>query len=243
MRPYSRAIVGIVFSVSTSLVAMWVMSRFPGMDIPTPYWIFGFFAPLFISTPVCLLLARQVEQKRRLAESLQKAMAELRHLSEIDQMTGLFNRATFLLRLEQARAAAPGVCLLIDVDHFKQYNDHYGHLAGDACLKRVASVFKSNLKRSSDLVARYGGEEFAVLLLDVSIDQATQVADRLRGALMDDAIEHQASPVNEFVTASIGVAQIDYGSQKTISDLIKWADDALYVAKGSGRNRIQATPL
>ena len=77
MRPYSRAIVGIVFSVSTSLVAMWVMSRFPGMDIPTPYWIFGFFAPLFISTPVCLLLARQVEQKRRLAESLQKAMAEL----------------------------------------------------------------------------------------------------------------------------------------------------------------------
>ena len=178
-----------------------------------------------------------------------RRFASMERDARVDGMTQVANRREFQFRLEQEwqrvldRQDGSITLLLIDLDHFKPYNDHYGHLAGDACLKRVASVFKSNLKRSSDLVARYGGEEFAVLLLDVSIDQATQVADRLRGALMDDAIEHQASPVNEFVTASIGVAQIDYGSQKTISDLIKWADDALYVAKGSGRNRIQATPL
>ena len=165
-----------------------------------------------------------------------RRFASMERDARVDGMTQVANRREFQFRLEQEwqrvldRQDGSITLLLIDLDHFKPYNDHYGHLAGDACLKRVASVFKSNLKRSSDLVARYGGEEFAVLLLDVSIDQATQVADRLRGALMDDAIEHQASPVNEFVTASIGVAQIDYGSQKTISDLIKWADDALYLS-------------
>jgi diguanylate cyclase (GGDEF)-like protein len=104
-------------------------------------------------------------------------------------------------------------------------------------------VFKSSLKRSSDLVARYGGEEFAVLVLDVSQDQAMQIAERLRGALQEDAIEHQASPVNDFVTASIGVARIECGGQSSVSDLIKLADDGLYAAKRSGRNQVQAPPM
>jgi len=133
--------------------------------------------------------------------------------------------------------------LLIDLDHFKPYNDHYGHLAGDACLKRAASVFKSSVKRSSDLVARYGGEEFAVLVLDVSQKQALEIAERLRAALLEDAIEHRASPVNDFVTASIGVARIDYGASSSVGDLIKLADDGLYAAKGNGRNQVQVPPV
>ncbi len=92
-------------------------------------------------------------------------------------------------------------------------------------------------------MARYGGEEFAVLLLDVSHEQAIQIAERLRSALVEEGIEHRDSPVNEFVTASIGVARIDYGAQKSVGDLIKWADDALYAAKGSGRNRVQAPAM
>ena len=110
-------------------------------------------------------------------------------------------------------------------------------------MKRAASVFKSSLKRSSDLLARYGGEEFAVLVLAVSQDHAMQIAERLRGALLEDAIEHQASPVNEFVTASIGEARIDYGTRRSVGDLIKSADDGLYAAKGSGRNRVQVPPV
>ena len=169
--------------------------------------------------------------------------------ARVDGMTQIANRREFQFRLEQVwqrvldRQDGSISLLLIDLDHFKLYNDHYGHLAGDACLKRAASVFKSNLKRSSDLVARYGGEEFAVLVLDVSQDQAMEIAERLRGALLEDAIDHQASPVNDCVTASIGVARIEYGARTSVGDLIKLADDGLYAAKGSGRNQVQVPPV
>jgi len=160
--------------------------------------------------------------------------------ARVDGMTQIANRREFQFRLEQEwqrvldRQHGSISLLLIDLDHFKPYNDHYGHLAGDACLKRAASVFKSSVKRSSDLVARYGGEEFAVLVLDVSQEQALEIAER--------AIEHQASPVHDCVTASIGVARIDYGASGSVSDLIKLADDGLYAAKGNGRNQVQAPP-
>ena len=169
--------------------------------------------------------------------------------ARVDGMTQIANRREFQFRLEQEwqrvqdRQAGSISLLLIDLDHFKPYNDHYGHLAGDACLKRAASVFKSSVKRSSDLVARYGGEEFAVLVLDVSQKQALEIAERLRAALLEDAIEHRASPVNDFVTASIGVARIDYGASSSVGDLIKLADDGLYAAKGNGRNQVQVPPV
>ena len=235
MRPYSRAIVGIVFSVSTSLVAMWVMSRFPGMDIPTPYWIFGFFAPLFISTPVCLLLARQVEQKRRLAESLQKAMAELRHLSEIDQMTGLFNRATFLLRLEQARAAAPGVCLLIDVDHFKTINDRWGHATGDQALTAIAGGLRRSV-RADDICGRMGGEEFAIYLLGMTGETGALLADRIRLAVEALSVRNDEGHVVP-LTVSIGCAADENAA--TAEMLLRRADLAMYAAKAAGRNQIR----
>ncbi|MAP43680.1 GGDEF domain-containing protein [uncultured Sphingobium sp.] len=235
MRPYSRAIVGIVFSVSTSLVAMWVMSRFPGMDIPTPYWIFGFFAPLFISTPVCLLLARQVEQKRRLAESLQKAMAELRHLSEIDQMTGLFNRATFLLRLEQARAAAPGVCLLIDVDHFKTINDRWGHATGDQALTAIAGGLRRSV-RADDICGRMGGEEFAVYLPEMTGEKGALLADRIRLAVEALSVRNDEGHVVP-LTVSIGCAADENAA--TAEMLLRRADLAMYAAKAAGRNQIR----
>ena len=235
MRPYSRAIVGIVFSVSTSLVAMWVMSRFPGMDIPTPYWIFGFFAPLFISTPVCLLLARQVEQKRRLAESLQKAMAELRHLSEIDQMTGLFNRATFLLRLEQARAAAPGVCLLIDVDHFKTINDRWGHATGDQALTAIAGGLRRSV-RADDICGRMGGEEFAIYLLGMTGEKGALLADRIRLAVEALSVRNDEGHVVP-LTVSIGCAADENAA--TAEMLLRRADLAMYAAKAAGRNQIR----
>jgi diguanylate cyclase (GGDEF)-like protein len=169
--------------------------------------------------------------------------------ARVDGMTQIANRREFQFRLEQEwqrvqdRQDGSISLLLIDLDHFKPYNDHYGHLAGDACLKRAASVFKSSVKRSNDLVARYGGEEFAVLVLDVSQKQALEIAERLRAALLEDAIEHRASPVNDFVTASIGVARIDYGASSSVGDLIKLADDGLYAAKGNGRNQVQVPPV
>ena len=178
-----------------------------------------------------------------------RRFASMERDARVDGMTQVANRREFQFRLEQEwqrvldRQQGSISLLLIDLDHFKPYNDHYGHLAGDACLKRAASTFKSNLKRASDLVARYGGEEFAVLLLDVSHEQAMQIAERLRSALVEEGIEHQDSPVNDFVTASIGVARIDYGAQRSVGDLIKWADDALYAAKGGGRNRVQVQAM
>ena len=181
-------------------------------------------------------IAKLVTDRRRIASMERDA--------RFDGMTQVANRREFQYRIEQEwrRIAERGngslSLLMIDLDYFKPYNDTYGHLAGDVCLKKAASVLKSKLKRASDLVARYGGEEFVVLLPETVLEQAIHVAERLRQALIDEELEHRASPFHDFVTASIGVATVEPGIQGSVGDLIKAADDNLYSAKASGRNQV-----
>ncbi|MCP1471031.1 diguanylate cyclase (GGDEF)-like protein [Sphingobium sp. OAS761] len=214
---------------------MAIMSCFPGMGIPLPYWIFGFCAPLFISTPVCLLLARQAEQKRQLAKTLHAAMEELRRLAEIDQMTGLLNRASFLSRLEKARLATPGLCLLIDVDHFKAINDRAGHAAGDQALKSIAESLRHAV-RDEDLCGRLGGEEFAVYLSGVPEALGATMAERIRETVEALVIRAEHGPVIR-PTISVGCAHAR--DSLSAEQMLRRADLAMYAAKAAGRNQVR----
>lgn len=169
---------------------------------------------------------------------------KLASLATTDGLTGLANRRAFDERLQEewARARRDGTqlsLLLIDVDHFKKFNDHYGHLAGDGCLRALGRILSAHAKRPADLAARYGGEEFAVLLPDTGPDGCAEVGEAIRRALHELAMLHAQNPPSRLVTASVGAAT-SLPSQTTTdcSMLVAAADRALYAAKDSGRDRL-----
>jgi diguanylate cyclase (GGDEF)-like protein len=174
-------------------------------------------------------------------QALQKLNAELAEQSETDALTGVANRRRFdrALAEESNRAQRHGIALsllLLDIDHFKAYNDRLGHPAGDRCLRQVADTVRTLGQRSSDLLARFGGEEFVLLLPHMAASEAEQHAHRLRTALANAALPHPASPVAGVVTVSIGIAEHRPGDDG--ATLLARADAAMYVAKNSGRNRL-----
>ena len=164
--------------------------------------------------------------------------------ARIDSLTQVSNRRDFQFRIEQEwrrladRGSGNCSLLLIDIDFFKPYNDTYGHLAGDACLKQVAAVLSNNVKEPTSLVARYGGEEFVALLPETDLSQASAVGERLRQAVASEEIEHSAGTHQNIITISVGVASATPVSGGTAGDLIHIADDHLYLAKGAGRNQV-----
>lgn len=190
---------------------------------------------------------RVVEEKSVALElanvRLRDANAALERLSNLDGLTGVANRRRFDegLRREWRRARRRGRSLgllLIDIDDFKAYNDGYGHLAGDDCLKRVAALLRDKLHRAEDLLARYGGEEFAVLLPEADGAAARRCAEYLHTAIATAKFPHQFARVGRCVSVSIGVVSIVPHSGIKPSDFIRMADRELYRAKGEGRNRI-----
>lgn len=163
--------------------------------------------------------------------------------TDVDQLTQIANRRRFddTMTLEIKKAKRTGTILsvlLLDIDHFKFYNDTYGHLEGDTCLKKVAAALSTSLKRPKDLAARWGGEEFACLLPNTNAKGAQNVAEVLREAIQNLSISHKSSPVNEVVTVSVGVVASNPMDDNSFDNLLKRADEALYQAKESGRNRI-----
>jgi diguanylate cyclase (GGDEF)-like protein len=185
-------------------------------------------------------LARQVEEK---TVDLRRANEELQRLSSTDPLTGVANRRAFdhTLEMECARLLRSGTAvslLMIDVDHFKALNDSQGHQRGDECLMQVASELTSLIKRQIDLVARYGGEEFAVILPATSAADAKQLGGSIQLSILALKLPNPASPVGPFLTVSVGVATATPEGWKTPEELVAAADEALYSAKKSGRNRV-----
>ena len=167
----------------------------------------------------------------------------LRHWVYIDGLTGVHNRRYFDERLavewrRATRAALPLSLVMMDVDFFKSYNDHYGHQAGDDCLRRVASALKSGLSRAGDMLARYGGEEFVCLLPDTALTGALHVAAALEQSVDAQRIEHAGSSVAPFVTLSLGVCTRNPQALGTAGDLLRQADAQLYRAKSAGRHQV-----
>ncbi|PHM09884.1 PAS domain S-box protein [Nostoc sp. 'Peltigera malacea cyanobiont' DB3992] len=180
-----------------------------------------------------------------LYQQVQAANEELQRLATLDGLTQIANRRRFDQYLESEwqrlkREQLSLSLILLDVDFFKLYNDTYGHLGGDDCLRQLASALKNIVKRPADLVARYGGEEFAIILPNTEIQGAIYVAQTIRQAVRDLAIPHTQSRVCDRVTVSLGVVSIVPNSEISPPDLINAADKALYVAKQQGRDRVHA---
>jgi diguanylate cyclase (GGDEF)-like protein len=203
--------------------------------------VFGI-AMLSSSARVRRLFRDATDMRLKLASSIAEGSA-LQEMLRIDELTRIGNRRLFdeQLASEWKRADRAGSLLAVvsgDVDHFKSYNDHYGHPVGDRCLVGVAQTMASALRRPGDVAARIGGEEFAFLLPQTGLLGAEQVAERIRKAVWDLNLPHAASPIAERVTVSLGVASSDHASVASPADLIRASDAALYEAKRRGRNQV-----
>jgi diguanylate cyclase (GGDEF)-like protein len=200
----------------------------------------------YVTKPIHFAVLRQrvrrLIQQSQLYQKLEIANRELQRLASLDGLTGVANRRRFdeYMDIEWQRMAKeklPLSLILCDIDFFKKYNDTYGHQAGDACLRQVADALRFCAKRSVDLVARYGGEEFAVILPNIKVSAAAQVAEEMRTVVNALNIPHVQSGVSHHVTLSLGIACIEPTPSNSPTMLIAAADAALYQAKAAGRNR------
>ena len=203
-----------------------------------------------LSLGCLMIVTKEMEVEDRLKKTetaLQAANQKLEDLVNLDGLTQIRNRRSFdrvIQREWQRLRREKGVLSLIlcDVDDFKAFNDTYGHQAGDDCLRSIARVLNGKIERPSDLAARYGGEEFAVVLPNTSAKGALYKAESFRKAIEMLLISHTRSSTGDYVTASFGVSTLVPGDDITLDALIASADQALYRAKESGRNKVVASP-
>ena len=214
----------------------------PMQELPGDRWVLNFET----ATPEGFLLVVRVNVTDlvRQGRVLETQNRQLTVLSTTDGVTGLANRRCIdkALQAEWQRATRnkSNLCvLMVDIDHFKKYNDHYGHLAGDACLRSVADTLRECARRSGEVAARYGGEEFLILLPSADLKRACLTAEKCLRLLELKAIPHAASPTAPRLTVSIGVASLRGNHSPDVSTLVNAADQALYRAKESGRARYE----
>ncbi|MBM7649180.1 diguanylate cyclase (GGDEF)-like protein/PAS domain S-box-containing protein [Bacillus ectoiniformans] len=186
---------------------------------------------------------RDITLQKKAEEQLKQANKMLHNISMSDGLTGINNRRSYDLKLAESWNQAlvnqtPISLILFDIDHFKQFNDSYGHHQGDQCLKKIAQVLSALVKSPAHTAARYGGEEFAWILPGATEAEAYQAAEELRMNIQHLNIPHKGSSVNQFVTVSIGVATCVPDSNDTGEDLFERADRALYASKTSGKNQV-----
>jgi diguanylate cyclase (GGDEF)-like protein len=189
----------------------------------------------------CAIAARQMDKSSRTRYVEHRLTAEM---AQLDALTGAKNRRIFDEHLTQvwqqaARDCRPLAILLLDVDHFKTYNDRYGHQAGDDALRQIARTAQAFFRRPLDIFARYGGEEFAAVLYDVDESSAEGIADQMRRAVEALAIEHLGSRTAMAITISVGVAVIEPTRERNSGGALQLADQALYEAKVKGRNQVK----
>lgn len=196
-----------------------------------------------------LTMKKMQQQLETMNVELARSNRELHRLSSLDGLTGVANRRQFDITLSQEwqrsiRSETPLSLIFADIDFFKRYNDHYGHQAGDDCLRKVADTLQLTVHRPADLVSRYGGEEFVMILPDTTEEGALAVAEKTLKSIIDLHIPHAASDIADHVSLSMGVATMYPKDGDPDEELVRAADQALYRAKGSGRNCIEvASPV
>lgn len=185
-----------------------------------------------------------ISERKKNEQELQRLQRELEELSYKDGLTGVANRRMFdsMLEMEWAdaqRHRKPLSVIMLDIDYFKEFNDEFGHLAGDDCLKRVARLLDSAAVRPRDFIARFGGEEFVLILPETDADAAQRVAERCRCLIQDEQIAHPRSPAGGCLTISLGVGTIMPSPVEQPKFFIESVDRLLYKAKQGGRNRLE----
>ena len=200
-----------------------------------------------------VFVVRDISERKQAEEKIQQLIQQLEIEKQTallnantDSLTGLPNRRYFDKALNTEfhrfrRTGAPMSFIMLDVDHFKKFNDNYGHVAGDECLRQIGNTLKTLVGRATDIVARYGGEEFAVILTNTDQNGAVTLAERIRKAVESLAIPHSASSISEFVTISLGVVTVDSTRLENPEQIVDLADEAMYSAKKAGRNRISVS--
>jgi diguanylate cyclase (GGDEF)-like protein/PAS domain S-box-containing protein len=185
-----------------------------------------------------------ISERKKNEEELLRLQKELEELSFKDGLTGVANRRMFdsIMGIEWENARRnhqPLSLLMLDIDFFKQYNDHYGHIRGDDCLKQVAQILSSAATRSRDFIARFGGEEFVMILPETDENSVAKVAERCRSLILEAGIPHEKSSVSPLLTMSLGVGTIIPASADEPKAFIEVVDSLLYKAKQNGRDRIE----
>ena len=191
-----------------------------------------------------LSVSRDITERKRAENALEESNRKLEALSITDGLTGIANRRHFdeIFAQEHARLTRSGAelsLILIDIDHFKAFNDNYGHVKGDECLRRIARVMADCAARPADLAARYGGEEFACILPETDRIGAVVIAEKIRRGILALAIPHKGSDIADVITASLGVVTAQCAADRTAVEILDQADELLYLAKSSGRNRVE----
>ena len=201
--------------------------------------------------PHIVSVIRDITERKQAEEDIKELVQQLEiekntaQLNSItDSMTGLANRRYFDIRLKTEfyrlkRSGETLSLIMFDVDQFKNFNDTYGHVAGDDCLIRIGKMLKEVVLRAPDIVARYGGEEFAVILPETESPGAKALAEKIRKGVEDLGVPHGASDVGDCVTVSLGVVSVSTTDMVSPEQVVAWADEALYLAKKNGRNRIE----
>lgn len=200
----------------------------------------------FITKPINIVVLvnriKRVIHERELVKNLEAANTILTQVARTDSLTKIANRHYFQTSFTKewarlTRERQPVGILMCDLDAFKQYNDQYGHVAGDACLRQFAAILDSSVNRATDLVARYGGEEFVILLPNTDVNGIETIDARIRQQLADRALVHELSQINSYVTYSAGGIVVIPNAETRPESAIELADQALYTAKANGRNR------
>jgi diguanylate cyclase (GGDEF)-like protein len=229
---------------------------FKGYEVGAVDYLFKPIEPVVLQSKVKVFLElynqkKLIEEQSELLELkireltvLQEANIKLENLSVLDGLTGISNRRYFDQYIEMnwknsMRSGKSLSLIMADIDYFKAYNDNYGHLQGDDCLRAVAKAMSLSVNRPTDFVARYGGEEFAVVLPDTDTHGAVKMAEKIKSDIEALKLKHEHSLAAKYVTLSLGVATIIPNSINSISVLVENADKALYKAKRSGRNAVK----
>lgn len=228
---------------------------FKGYEVGAVDYLFKPIEPIILQSKVRIFIElykqkKLLEEQTKLLElkiqeltELQEANFKLENLTVTDGLTGITNRRGFNQYLEMSwknsiRSGNPLSLIMADIDYFKAYNDNYGHVQGDECLKKIARTMSYSINRAMDLVGRYGGEEFAVVLPDTDANGAKAVAEKLRKDIEALALLHEHSLAAPYITLSLGIATIIPNQDISIKKFVDDADKALYRAKTSGRNAV-----
>jgi diguanylate cyclase (GGDEF)-like protein len=240
-QPSNSVLMGHYINLSVFLFFCWLASRMFYISFSTNYY------NKILLMETIQNLDSKIRENGTINRKLTEANKQLKQLILVDELTGIPNRRGFQEHIQNALKAM-GIerklsLLMIDIDHFKLYNDNYGHLEGDKIIKVVAQKISHSLHNSDSFAARFGGEEFVIAIFDMDQTEVYQVAETIRKAVLDLKIPHEFSPVIGKVTISIGLASAFVFDDFEIVSLLEKADQALYDAKLGGRNRVEIRHL